>query len=63
MTMNELKAAVEAYREKLKEAGKKTVWSSEHGPVSMTMIDALVAAAEALVRRIDALEKRPTGLA
>jgi hypothetical protein len=59
MTVDELKREVEAYREKLKE-NTGIVKSSEHGPVGMAMIDALVAAIEHQQRQIDDLQKQGT---
>ena len=54
MTVDEMRAKVEAYREGLKEK-KGICMFSESGPVGMSVIDALVATIEAQQKQIDHL--------
>jgi hypothetical protein len=58
MTIDGLKAKVEAYREILaKEKNGKGVVFSESGPVGMSLVDAIVQALEALEKRVKAVEE------
>ncbi len=59
MQIDELKAKVEATRKHLNEDPNKgkPVYISEHGPIGIGLIDALVAVVENQDRRIRELEK------
>lgn len=59
MTINELKAQVEAYRTLLVTKKKGlAVMFSESGPVGMSVIDAIVKTIDTLQARIEALESK-----
>jgi hypothetical protein len=57
MTIDELKKKIADYRSKLKGESGKIVTSSDNGPIGLKVIDDVVAAMEALEKRIAALEK------
>lgn len=57
MTVQELKTKVESYRESLKEKkGKPCMWG-DGGPVSLSVIEALIATIETQQKQIDDLER------
>ncbi|MEO7403517.1 MAG: hypothetical protein ABIU95_07590 [Burkholderiales bacterium] len=56
MTIEDLKANVEAYRQGLKSKSGVCMFS-ENGPVGMSVIDALVATIEAQQKEIDDLQR------
>ena len=58
MTLDELKAKVEGYREDLKEKSGKGCVFSEGGPANMGLIDALASVLEAQEVRIAGLEQK-----
>ena len=58
MTVQELKNAVEAYRQDLKKKGASVVTFSETGPVGMSIIDSVVRVLESQQKRIDELERK-----
>ena len=60
MTVDELKAKVESYRQSLKGKSGKLIMSSAGGPVGIGIIDAIVAAIEALEKRVQEVERRTT---
>jgi len=60
MTVDELKAKVESYRQNLKGKSGKVIFSGAGGPVGIGIIDAIVATMEALEQRIQEIERRTT---
>jgi hypothetical protein len=60
MTVQELKVAVEAMRESLKQKNGSIVKASESGPVGISIIESIVRALEAQEERINRLEQAPT---
>lgn len=61
MTVTELKAKVEEYREDLKSKDGHMVRFSVTGPVGMCLIDNLVATIDDLAKRLAALEQKRQG--
>ena len=58
MSVDKLKAEVEAYREKLKGRSGGTCIFSETGPVGMSLIDAIVTVLESQQQQINDIEKK-----
>ena len=58
MTVDELKAKVEAHREHLKRTAGQIIKTSADGPIGIGIIDAIVATMEALEQRVQEIERR-----
>ena len=58
MTVEELKAKVETYREGLKTKSGASVLFSERGPVGMSVIDAIVSVLETQQEQIEELQTK-----
>ena len=58
MTVEDLRAKIEAYRVSLKAKSGVCVFS-ENGPIGMSVVDMLVAAIESQQQQIDELRRQP----